>query len=604
MPSTCSVVGCNTWDRPKDVVYHRFPKEKRARKEWVVLCGNKRVNFLTARICSIHFEKTDYERNLKYEMLNLPVPRRLRNLKKDAIPSKHIPKLKMTQSPFNIAENPSRKDDNCHVQSQCNLSNVQKEKPVPMPTQQEPYEVYIVECKEEVKDVIKEEIDVIEEEIDVIKEEIGDVEEENDVNEEDEDVIYPHSMQMRVEEIHSLGTGAEPMFMTWEENGLQNSSGDAVNYTFVRQLQKVIQDGNYTPDQVFTATKTGLFWKRLPAQTFISKKEKMSTGFKAGNDLFTLLLCANASRDFRLKPLLVYRSLSPKELKVTSLQMLPVHWRFNKRVSLTATLFEDWFTNCAVPEISSYCKQKNLEEKAVLLVDNSLGYPEVITDIHPTIKIISISSDKFPSIQHLDQFAITQFKQLYTKSLLHKMLFITGGGDESQVEDFWLSFSIKEALIIIRDSWMAVKTPFLNRIWRYVWLDILQYYVGPPNTLGEIQEIRELANKIPGEGFMQITDDDIRSHIKSHWENLSAEELTEQAKDVQEDDNQKVTPESSLPSTSELKSIIKLLYKTERTLIEKEWNPSRLEHSLTHLRSIRAIYMDALKKRDKTKSYF
>ncbi|XP_047494553.1 tigger transposable element-derived protein 2-like isoform X2 [Penaeus chinensis] len=98
------------------------------------------------------------------------------------------------------------------------------------------------------------------------------------------------------EEIHSLGTKAEPMFMTWEEDGPQNSSGDA----FIMQLQKVIQDGNHTPDQVFTATKTGLFWKRLPAQTFISKKEKKSTSCKAWSDLFTFLMCANVSRDFRL----------------------------------------------------------------------------------------------------------------------------------------------------------------------------------------------------------------------------------------------------------------------------------------------------------------
>ncbi|XP_037776359.1 uncharacterized protein LOC119573275 isoform X1 [Penaeus monodon] len=99
MPHSCSVVGCNNWDRPKDALFHRFPKEEETRKEWIVLCGKKKVNFVTERICSIHFEKTDYERKLKYEMLNLPVPRRLRTLKKDAIPSKHIPKVKDDDQP-------------------------------------------------------------------------------------------------------------------------------------------------------------------------------------------------------------------------------------------------------------------------------------------------------------------------------------------------------------------------------------------------------------------------------------------------------------------------------------------------------------------------
>nr|XP_027213409.1 THAP domain-containing protein 2-like isoform X5 [Penaeus vannamei] len=99
MPSNCSVVGCRMWNRPKDVMHHRFPKEEGPRKEWAIFCGKKNVNYESDRICSVHFEKADYERRLKYEILHLPVPRSLRTLKKGAIPSRHIPKGKGDDQP-------------------------------------------------------------------------------------------------------------------------------------------------------------------------------------------------------------------------------------------------------------------------------------------------------------------------------------------------------------------------------------------------------------------------------------------------------------------------------------------------------------------------
>lgn len=94
MPGCCAVDGCTNWDRVKDTLFHRFPKKEEVRKAWIDSCGKKKVNADHARICSNHFKKTDYERNLKYEILGIPVPRSRRTLRKDAVPSKHIPKVK------------------------------------------------------------------------------------------------------------------------------------------------------------------------------------------------------------------------------------------------------------------------------------------------------------------------------------------------------------------------------------------------------------------------------------------------------------------------------------------------------------------------------
>ncbi|GFW02775.1 tigger transposable element-derived protein 1 [Trichonephila clavipes] len=84
---------------------------------------------------------------------------------------------------------------------------------------------------------------------------------------------------------------------------------------FPEELAKIIDDGDYSADQVFNADETGLYWKKLPNRTYIAKDEKTASGHKASNDRVTLLLCSNASGDRMLKPLLINKSLRPRALK-------------------------------------------------------------------------------------------------------------------------------------------------------------------------------------------------------------------------------------------------------------------------------------------------
>lgn len=49
----------------------------------------------------------------------------------------------------------------------------------------------------------------------------------------------------------------------------QPTTEDYMNNTF----QKILEEGEYHPEQVFNMDKTGLFWKRMPFRTFIFKDE-------------------------------------------------------------------------------------------------------------------------------------------------------------------------------------------------------------------------------------------------------------------------------------------------------------------------------------------
>ncbi|GFV46693.1 tigger transposable element-derived protein 1 [Trichonephila clavipes] len=122
---------------------------------------------------------------------------------------------------------------------------------------------------------------------------------------------------------------------------------------FPEELAKIIEDGDYSADQVFNADETGLYWKKLPNRTYIAKDEKTASGHKC-KDRVTLLLCSNASGDRMLKPLLINKSLRPRALKGKDLKQLPVHWMANPKAWMTTAIFTEWFNNCFVPSGSLY----------------------------------------------------------------------------------------------------------------------------------------------------------------------------------------------------------------------------------------------------------
>ena len=67
----------------------------------------------------------------------------------------------------------------------------------------------------------------------------------------------------------------------------------------------------------------------MPSRTYINKGEKILPGHKLMKDKLTLLLCGNASGDFKVKPMLVFYFNNPRVFKRNNVMKskLPVMWR-------------------------------------------------------------------------------------------------------------------------------------------------------------------------------------------------------------------------------------------------------------------------------------
>lgn len=76
------------------VSYHSFPTSPTRAQKWLQLCGRSEATRLHfARICSAHFSPKCYRRDLKHELLGLPLRKKL---EPDAVPDINLPSQSST----------------------------------------------------------------------------------------------------------------------------------------------------------------------------------------------------------------------------------------------------------------------------------------------------------------------------------------------------------------------------------------------------------------------------------------------------------------------------------------------------------------------------
>ncbi|GFV39016.1 tigger transposable element-derived protein 1 [Trichonephila clavipes] len=217
---------------------------------------------------------------------------------------------------------------------------------------------------------------------------------------------------------------------------------------FPEELAKIIEDGDYSADQVFNADEIGLYWKKLPNRTYIAKDEKTASGHKASKDRVTLLFCSNASGDRMLKPLLINKSLRPRALKASH------------------------------PQLE-----------------------------HPNVQLVFHPPNTTSLIQPLDQGIIATFKKYYIKTT-YKFILNKLENESLTVKDVWKQFSIFDCLIHVASASAQIRPRTLNACWKKIWTAcVTDNTTTQTSTLSD--EIINLAHEIGGDGFNTFSHDDI-----------------------------------------------------------------------------------------------
>lgn len=316
------------------------------------------------------------------------------------------------------------------------------------------------------------------------------------------------------------------------------SADHAAAEAYPAEFSKRMKDKGYQPEQVFNADETGLWWKKMPSRTFISKEEKQAPGFKAQKDRVSLLLCGNAAGHM-IKPMMLYRSKRPRALKGKDMNQLPVFYRHNKKAWMTGILFTDWFHNCFVPEVEKYLRAKGMEFKAVLTIDNCPGHPESLKFAHPNIEVIFLPKNTTSLIQPLDQGVIAVLKAKYVARNFAMIREDIEGGYNSDLRMWWKKFNIADCITLIKVCHEDLSVRCVNSCWKKLWPEAVNEFTGFPTADVEIEKIKRLSKIVGGEGLVDIQEREIQEELLGNaGEELTAHELEELMKEEEKEEEE------------------------------------------------------------------
>ncbi|XP_068235743.1 tigger transposable element-derived protein 1-like [Palaemon carinicauda] len=208
-----------------------------------------------------------------------------------------------------------------------------------------------------------------------------------------------------------------------------------------------------SPNNSSTAMKLAIFRRKCPGG--------LSSQQRRRDNRLTLPLCAIASGDCKVKPLLVYHSDNPCAFKSQGLlkEKLQVIWRTNAKAWVTRHFFTECVNLCFGPAVKKYLAEKKLALKCLLVLDNVPGHlPGLENDILDEfrfIKALYLPPNTTTLLQPIFQQVISNFKKLYTKYLFKKCFNVTDNTNLA-IPEFWKEhFNIVHCLKIIDDAWQG-----------------------------------------------------------------------------------------------------------------------------------------------------
>lgn len=205
----------------------------------------------------------------------------------------------------------------------------------------------------------------------------------------------------------------------------------------------------YSPDDIFNADETGLFFRCLPEKTLAFKDEKCHGG-KRSKERITVMVAGNMTGTEKLKLLIIGKSAKPRCF--SGVKSLPVDYRNNKKAWMTSSIFEEW--------LQKLDKRFHRENRKVLLfIDNCPAHPKITKDLK-SIKLAFFPPNMTSKLQPMDQGVIKNLKQIYRKKCVQRLIRNIESGKE--IHDI----NLLDAIVIIRKSWEEVKESTISNCFR------------------------------------------------------------------------------------------------------------------------------------------
>ena len=278
------------------------------------------------------------------------------------------------------------------------------------------------------------------------------------------------------ERIHGVGAGGFEGSSGWLRNfksrhdihevrirGEQRSADEAAATEYPPLLKKIIDEGQYGPEQIYNADETGLYFKMLPDRTLAKRTDEQKTlGFNQAKNRVTILLCTNSTGTHKLPPLVIGKFAKPRCFHHLNMEMLPVVYDHSANAWMTSAIFENWFHRHFVPAVRRHLCQQRLPAKALLLLDNCGAHPKTLCSNDKKIVISFLPKNTTSKIQPMDMGIIATSKRLYRRQLVRSVT----ARDDLSLPDFLKKLTIKEAIYMFDSAWQEVSRQTIHGCWR------------------------------------------------------------------------------------------------------------------------------------------
>lgn len=215
--------------------------------------------------------------------------------------------------------------------------------------------------------------------------------------------------------------------------------------------------------------ETGLYWKKMPTKSLVSKTETAAPGYKASKSRITAMVCGNASGDHRHTLLIIGKSMKPRCFK--GVQNLPVVYKSQKNSWMDTKIFTGWYENVFIPQVKKNQEKTGSTGKVLLVIDNAPSHPSEMTlnSNDGKFNVLFLPPNVTSIFQPMDQGVIETFKRFYRKQLL-RMLLLGMENSEESVQKTYTKLNLRDTVYMAVDAWASVKNTTLKKAWNKLYL--------------------------------------------------------------------------------------------------------------------------------------
>ncbi len=208
-------------------------------------------------------------------------------------------------------------------------------------------------------------------------------------------------------------------------------------------------------------------------------------------------------------------------------------------------LFQEWFHDHFVPEVTAHLLSLGQETKALLLLDNCPCHPDVLETADKKFKCVFLPANTTSLIQPQDQGVIASMKKRYKTEMIKRYFasYSSNTEDSNPLVRFYKRFTIKDVIYMIAKIWDETPKTVLRNAWKNLKINLSEPVPPPEEVILPMQNIipRSVmeawaADPENDPGWEELTDEQIIDHFERQQLEQQLEQPLESDSESEEDE--------------------------------------------------------------------